>query len=180
MTVKNAAHRDEGEAPLQRTNKHRWIWLALIIALLIFAVAPLSTKHYFTCAICACNRTTVSALQIPISEDQTESDCSRWYRINVEPAHEHLWVRGPYSEMYSVVGLRVGRNQFAGDAEGPVIAFSSYSRLEMYQRCEDPMLARDTFIRLSRWEAHGTPRRDRQRAIERALTSWENANFAGP
>lgn len=165
---------------LQR-RRHRWARCStLALTLLGLAVIPMATKRYFTCAICACTRTTVSALQAPIIEKQAESECSRWYQDHVERSHEHLWVRGPYSEMYSLVGLRVSGHQISGDADGPVVYFSDSSRLEMYRRCENPRVARDAFVQLACWEADGTPERQQQRTLERELLDWEQTRFTGP
>jgi len=165
----------------QRRCRHRWgRCLTLVFTLLGLAVIPMATKRYFTCAICDCIRTTVSALQVPITEEQTESECSRWYQDQVERSHEHLWVRGPYSEMYSLLGLRVSGHQISGDAAGPLGFFSGSSRLEMYRRCENPRGAHDAFVQLASWEADGTPARQQQRILERKLFDWEQSDFKGP
>ena len=50
----------------------------------------------------------------------------------------------------------------------------------MYQRCPNPKLARDTFIRLSRWDAADTVKRQEQIAIELALAKWEDSGLLGP
>ena len=180
VPLKAESLKTEQPQRLQR-RRQRWArYLTLAIALLGLAVIPMAKKRYFTCAICACARTTISALQVPITEEQTESECSRWYQDHVERSHEHLWVRGPYSEMYSLVGRRVSGHQISGDADGPVVYFSASSRLEMYRRCENPRVARDAFVQLASWEADGTPERQQQRTLERELSDWEQSLFTGP
>ena len=70
----------------------------LAIALVIASIAPVAQKRYFTCAVCGMNRHTVRALSFSVKDTQTDTECSHWYRDNVEPQHEHIWVRGTWSE----------------------------------------------------------------------------------
>ena len=159
----------------------RWKFgFLLAIVLLCVAAMPLRTKRHSSCAVCGIQRHTVSTLSIPITETDTDTYCSRWYDQNVEPQHDHLWVRGAWSESFSVLGLRLSGSNMLSEADGPLIRFGSGTRHLMYQRCSDPKIARDAFVRLARWQPEDSAERDQQIAIERALATWEDSGLAGP
>jgi hypothetical protein len=154
--------------------------LLVSVALFTLLVAPVVQKQFLTCAVCGMTRHVVSTMSFPMKDTQFETECSHWYHDNVEPQHAHIWVRGTYSESYSAVGIQVAVSNIAGRADGPLIRFSSGIRHLMYQRCLDPTVAREAFIRLSRWEEPNTTERRNQIAIERALANWEDAGLVGP
>ena len=159
----------------------RWtLWLILVVASLIVSVAPLAKRRHFTCAICGMSRQTLFMLSIPIRETRADTNCSRWYRETVEPRHDHLWVRDTWSETCSVLGFRLFASNIAGHADGPLVRFGTDLRHLMYQRCSDPEVARDAFIRLSRWGTEGTAEREEQIAVEMALAEWEDSGLTGP
>ncbi|MBW3540872.1 MAG: hypothetical protein KY476_11425 [Planctomycetes bacterium] len=165
--------------PPQPTSRWRR-WLLAATAFLVLAIAPLAEKRYFTCAACGMQRHTVHALSFQVWKALRETNCSRWYRHNVEPHHEHIWVRGGVSEAYSLLGIRIGVSLSSGDIDGPLVRFGSGVRHLMYQRCDDRLALRHAFLRLSRWEKPDTTEREKQLALELALAKWEESGLAGP
>ena len=164
-------------------SRRRLFWksgLVGTIVLLCVAAMPLRTRRHFSCAVCGMQRQVEFTLSLPIGETDTETDCCRWYDQNVEPQHDHVWVRGPWSETFSVLGLRLYESNISSAADGPLMRFGSGTRHLMYQRCADPKIARDTFVRLARWEPEGSAERKQQIAIERALAAWEDSGLVGP
>ena len=151
---------------------------AVVVGALLFV--PVVKKDYFSCAICGMQHRETSFAGFRFAAADEETDCSNWYRKNVEPRHEHLWIRATWSEAYGLCGVpRIGSN-FAHRADGPIIRFGSQERMLIYQHCPDPELARAAFVRLSRWEAHTTEKREKQREIELNLAEWVESSFQGP
>ena len=132
------------------------------------------------CAICQVNRHDVRFAGLVTTVSEEETDCSIWYRENIEPRHAHVWVRGTWSESYNAFGVRLYGSNISGRAGGPIVRFGSGEVMLMYQRCPDPERARSAFLRLSKWEADSTKGREEQLDIELKLARWADSGLVEP
>lgn len=148
--------------------------------MLAISVIPIAEKKHFTCAACGMGRHTITAFWLTVRDAQTDTACSDWYRKWIEPQHDHIWACGTYSGHYSAIGMHLGGSNILSRADGPIIFIPSRTRLMMYECCDDPILARDTFIRLARWEPIDSAAQKEQAEIQRALDEWMNSGLECP
>jgi hypothetical protein len=143
-----------------------FIWLAMLGSSLLGI--PVYSRRPFTCAVCRADRVDVHCLGLTWS-NQEETDCSRWYRANVEHSHSHIWSKCGYCQRFGIPGLGGGYSCFTG---APIAMLSRTLQVEIYQRFEDPLEAKRLFVRLGR----GDQETYRMRV---ALTGWIGEHYPG-
>lgn len=152
-----------------------------VLVLTAFLLVPVAHTFSYSCAACGKHRTDLLAFGMPLSRTESETDCSRWYRNNLEPHHDHLWVRNPWSQNYYLWGTLPGfGNQSSNLADGPLAFVGTGMRLLIYQESDDPKKVRDIFIRLAKWESGSPQQRAEQEALFRQLNDWQNNGSGDP
>lgn len=157
-------------------------WM-LGVALINFValIVPCVTHETFTCAICHAKQHERRFFGIGIGGDDKfkDTECSIWYRENVEPRHGHVWCRGPGQVSYNVIGIPY-TSISSGKASGPIAGFGAAEALLVYQNCPDQGQAREVFLRLAKWEPYETLAYKNQREIGRQLRRWLDAYCREP
>jgi hypothetical protein len=158
----------------------RKLWLTAAVAAALLFI-PCTTKEFFSCAICQAKRSELRVLGMAIgtAPDVRDTECSIWYRENVEPQHEHVWVRGAYAESRSLCGIPF-MSISSARAGGPIVRFGAGEAMIIYQHSPQPSAVRAAFLKLARWEQHGTQARADQTEIERRLARWLEAGCPEP
>jgi hypothetical protein len=100
---------------------------------------------------------------------QEETDCSLWYRENVERSHVHAWVRRTCCRPFGIPGLFGGYRCFIG---GPLTGLSRTVQMSIYQHFGDRLEAKRLFMRLGQTDVE----RDR---IWEALMGWVDEGYPG-
>jgi hypothetical protein len=72
-----------------------------------------------------------------------ETDCSLWYRGNVEPSHTHAWVKCTCCQRIGIPGLFGGYACIIG---GPLTGLSRTVQMTIYEHFEDRLEAKRLFI----------------------------------
>lgn len=108
-------------------------------------------RRPYTCAVCRADKEDVHCLGLKWSH-QEETDCSRWYRANVEPSHAHVWLQCTYCRRFGIPGLWGGYGCTVG---GPITGLSRTVQTQIYQHFEDRFEAKRLFIRLGQLDKEG-------------------------
>jgi hypothetical protein len=95
------------------------------------------SRHPYACAVCRENRVEHSWFGLKWS-DKEETDCSRWYRSNVERTHAHYWVERTHCRWFGVPGLYGGYSCTIG---GPITGLSQTVQIEIYKHFKDRLEA---------------------------------------
>ncbi len=163
----------------KRRKRRRWI--LLVFAFLILLFVPLVQETSFKCAICAQQRKEQRVVGILASRSERDTECSNWYRANVEPQHNHVWVRGPMAYGSTLYGLPIYMSQLSSRVNGPIFWLGSdRSKLVMYKKSPDPVLTRDLFLRLARYRPHGTEEYKQQTQLFQRIQDWMESGCEGP
>ena len=129
---------------------------------------PGCSRRPYTCAVCRENKVDHTCLGLKWS-DREETDCSRWYRENVEPSHTHIWIKCTYCRRFGIPGVFGGYGCVIG---GPLTGFSRTVQIQIYQHFEDRLEAKRLFIRLGRTDGESSRTWD-------LLMGWVNAGYPG-
>jgi hypothetical protein len=129
---------------------------------------PGYSRRPYTCAACRADKVDYHLLGLTWS-DQEDTDCSRWYRENVERSHAHAWIGCTYCRRFGIPGLTGGYACFVG---GPLTGLSRTVQMTIYQHFEDRLEAKRLFIRLGQTDAE-SPR------LWEALMDWVDRGYPG-
>lgn len=127
-----------------------------------------SYRRSYTCAVCRVDRVDHQLLGLCWSR-QEETDCSRWYRENVEQSHVHSWVKYGYCRYIGIPGLYSG---YACVIGGRLTGLSRTVQTNVYQHIGDRLEAKRMFIRLGQTDGDS----DR---IWDALMRWVDEGYPG-
>lgn len=163
---------------------HRNKALALFVACVIIIVLAhlLLSSHainrrYYTCALCRASRIDhTSELTGRTRSVFGESSCSKWYQANIEPDHNHLWVRSSTVGLINFYGQTIG---VADNDEMPgrvIWKLSPDQQIAFYKHIDDPVRARTLFTGLAQPEAL-VDRNDF--SILHSLRQWADSDFQG-
>lgn len=181
------------------SSKKRWSTprlILLVFVVLILLFFPFAHETWFQCAACSMSHSELRIAGILVSSSEEETECSKWYRANVEPQHNHVWVRGPMGYGINIYGYIIyGSNLYGPDGysmpmfmsqlssrvSGPIFWLSSdYEKMEMYKASPDPILTRDLFLKLARYEPHGTEEYKQQMELINRLKNWSESGCKDP
>ena len=187
------------ETAPDKSSRKRWPiswWVLLAFSLLILLFFPFGHETWFKCAACSMSHSELRIVGILTSCSEEETECSKWYRANVESQHEHVWVRGPMgygksiygyifygSDIYSPDGYRMPMfmTQIGSRVSGPLFFLGGdSSKLEMYKASPDPVLTRDLFLKLSSFKPPDTAEYKQQMEIFERLENWGNSGYKAP
>jgi hypothetical protein len=104
-----------------------------------------------------------------IWSDLSETDCSRWYRENVEPSHAHAWAAHGYCRRIEIPGLY---RAFACSIGSPIAGLSDRVQINIYDHFNDRLEAKLMFLSMVGWDTGG----GRQL---KALMGWVNEDYPG-
>src|SRR5438270_3766258 len=90
------------ERPVRYLSKRPGFVVLVAIAAVVLLGLPCYSRRYNSCALCRLGRFDYSCLGIPWSTYR-ETECTKWYRDQIDARHEHVWVSGSTS---------TGRNVF--------------------------------------------------------------------
>ncbi len=179
-----SAEQENSEATATNTNKKRWPIRRLILfvfVLLILLFFPFAHETWFRCAICSTSHSELRILGILASSSEKEGECSKWYRANVEPHHDHVWVRSPMAYGYSLCGLPIYMSQSTLLVNGPIVWLSSDRlKIKMYEASPDPVLTRDLFLQLARYKPFDTEEYKHQMELINRLKHWSESGCQDP
>ncbi|WP_417385810.1 hypothetical protein [Gimesia sp.] len=167
-------------------SRQRWIRSIILIALglLFLFYFPVIRETYFRCAICGMNHTEkrVTAFGWLISSWEQPTESSDWYQANVEPEHQHTWVRTCFSQQKNCFGQVVLMQQLTSLASGPFswLFLGDYRHIELYKRSPDPAQARALLLKLAYFEPEGSPERKVQDEIFSRFREWRSNGIPGP
>ena len=167
------------------TSKHKYRkrrrWVLLVTTILILTFFPIGHETWFRCAVCSMPHSELRIAGILASSSEQETECSKWYRANVEPHHIHVWVRGPMAYGSTLYGLPIYMSQLSSRVSGPIFWLGSdRSKLVMYKKSPDPVLTRDLFLRLARYKPHGTEEYKRQTELFQRIQDWMESGCEDP
>jgi hypothetical protein len=138
--------------------RRRWLWRLACALIVIWGASALGiqacSRRSYTCAICRLGRVNHRCLFVTWSVDQ-ETECSRWYRENVEPSHSHVWTKCSYCERFGIPGIWSG---YACVIAGPITGLSETVQIEIYRHFENRLEAKALLARLGegdgrQWDA---------------------------
>jgi hypothetical protein len=121
------------------------------IALLAFGLSGLSaySRRPYTCAACRADKVNYRFLGLRWS-DLEDTDCSQWYRENVERSHDHVWLGCTFGRRIGFPFLAEGYGCFVG---GPLTGLSRTVQMAIHQHFEDRLEAKRLFIQLGQMDA---------------------------
>jgi hypothetical protein len=122
----------------------------------------------FTCAVCREGKVESRFLGLSWAS-QAETDCSRWYRDNVEPTHPHAWAAHASCQRIGIPGLSSG---FACSMGSPIAGLSERVQVHIYEHFQDRLEAKRLFLSVAR-------RDDMSGHRWEVLMAWVNANYPG-
>lgn len=164
----------------------RWIRSIILITLglLFLFYFPVIGETYFRCAICGMNHTEkrVTAFGWLISAWERPTESSDWYQANIEPVHQHVWVRGTCAEGKNVFGQTVLMQQVSSLASGPFswLYLGNFKLIEFYKESPDPAQARTLLLKLAHFEPEGSSERKVQDEIFSRLWEWRSNGMQEP
>jgi hypothetical protein len=129
---------------------------------------PGCSRIPYTCAVCRKDKVDHRCLGLGWSEQQ-ETDCSLWYKANVERTHLHVWVERTHCRRFGIPGLYGGYGCKIG---GPLTDLSRTVQINIYQHFRDRADAKQLFIRLGHMDDEGHRLWD-------ALMEWVDVDFPG-
>lgn len=152
-------------------------WLiVLAIGLAMVAAVPYFVTGYhdhYTCVLCRTIRTDYIYVDRKWKTNITETACSRWYRDNVEPTHDHVWVISRDSVLRDLYGQRFGA--FSRDPAGKAIWWlNPDDQIAIYEHLPAGDRKR---IFLSFATPNSANGRDYE--IVRSLEEWKEGGFKG-
>ncbi|WP_417388797.1 hypothetical protein [Gimesia sp.] len=126
------------------------------------------------------NRVTAFGWLISSWERPTES--SDWYQANVEPEHQHVWIRGTCAEGKNVFGQTVLMQQVSSLASGPFswLYLGNFKLIEFYKESPDPAQARALLLKLAYFEPEGSPERKVQNEVFSRFWEWRSNGMQDP
>jgi hypothetical protein len=146
---------------------------AVMSGLILFVIT--GYHDHWTCALCRCGRTDYVYLDQMWRTELQENACSQWYSKNVEPDHDHVWVRARATALRDLYGNRFGAMD--RDPVGRTIwSLSSDDQLRIYQHFPNPRDAKSVFFELASPQAKV---KDTDYQILNALLAWRDSGFAG-
>jgi hypothetical protein len=151
--------------------------LNLLALLTVLAAIPCFITGYhdhYTCVLCRAFRTDYIYLDHNWRTNVNETACSRWYRLNIEPTHRHVWVRGRDAVYRDLYGRRFAA--ISRDRAGKAIWFlrpddqmAIYERLPVGER-------KRIFLSIS----DANPATGRDYEIVHSLQDWKVSGFREP
>jgi hypothetical protein len=155
--------------PARGPRLSRFLVLAFAAFLGSYALGfPGCSRDPYTCAVCRAEKVDKSCMGLKWS-DQEETDCSRWYRDNVEQTHAHFWVRRTVCRRFGIPGLYGG---YACSIGGPITGLSRTVQISIYEHFANKGEAKQLFIDLGKMELGS----DRKWTV---LMEWVDAGFSG-
>ena len=148
--------------------------LAALLGSCLLGFASYSRRPY-TCSICRMGKVDHQCLGLKWF-DQEETDCSLWYRSNVERSHSHAWVQCTYCRRFGIPGLSGG---YACVIGGPITGLSRTVQMEIYRHFEDRLEAKKLFMRLRRDRRRKRSHVDSTDGLGRRGLSRHLARFVG-
>ena len=161
---------DNEVSPYQKhTRPGRWLKL-LGLAFVVWLGSSIlglqgCSRIPYTCAVCREDRVDHNWFGLRWS-DREETDCSRWYQSNVEPAHAHCWAECSHCRRFGIPGLYTGYGCIIG---GPITGLSRMVQIEIYQHFENRLEAKQLFVRIGQGDSHAWD----------ALMEWVDAGYPG-
>ena len=144
----------------------RYIGLAFVVLLGSSLLGfPGCSRTPYTCAVCREDRVDHRWFGLEWS-DQEDSECSRWYQSNVEPAHAHCWAERTHCRRFGIPGLYSGYACFVG---GPITGLSKSVQIDIYKHFENRIEAKQLFVRLGQGDYRPWD----------ALMGWVDAGYPG-
>lgn len=141
-------------------------------ALALMAAAILLPNAYsgrrYTCAACRIERVNHRFLAHHW-DTLRETECSRWYAANVEPAHAHSW--SAYGQCRRI-GIPFLYSGFACSMGGRINMFFSACQIEVYEHSRDRMEAKGLFLKCSELDPEGG-------TVMASLLSWIASDYQG-
>jgi hypothetical protein len=129
-------------------------------------LASHSNRRY-TCAVCREGKVESRLLGLSWAS-QHETDCSQWYRENVEPSHAHAWAGRGYCQPMGFLGL----GGVACSIGSRITMLSESEQVKIYEHFENRLEAKQIFMRLAR-------RDDEDDELYIALLRWIDQDYPG-
>ncbi len=166
-----------GQPVRYRFTRSEWLAVSVIVAVsaALLLSGPIYSRRYHSCALCRLGRTDYRCLAASWSKYE-ETACTTWYRQNVSPSHEHIWVSS---------STEAGRNIFGtviwiadGDPRA-LFRLSPLQQIEIYKRIGDPKESNRLFLTVGRDKGTGD-RAERRQIYDAAgtLRDWAESGFA--
>ena len=147
--------------------------IVLVTILLLLWNTHVEERVRYTCVICRLTRQDTSYFGFT-SERLRETACSEWYEKNVEPKHEHAWLRFPSWTRHNIFGSAIA---VASSLRGKTLfSITPEEQREIYEHFGEPGRAADIFLGLL---DENTVEEGRDWDIVSALKSWRRARFEG-
>jgi hypothetical protein len=144
---------------------------------ILSAIAPFFITGYhdlWTCALCRSFRTDFIYLGKLWRSEISETTCTQWYRDNVEPEHDHIWVHGRASALRDLYGNRFGA--IDRDPVGRTIwRLSPEDQISFYQHFSNPNEGKSVFLNLAN---PNTKTNNKDFDILNQLLAWKESGFA--
>ena len=155
--------------------------VCLLAVAFVLAEVQMGSRAKSTCVLCRLDRTETTLYGLRwVSYRETE--CSTWYRANLDAGHAHLWEWTGCRQMLNGFSQRLGWECRA--TRHPIYELPAGAQVEIYQHFPDPAAARRLFAGLVHPERVGPPRREdwgpEDKRIVDALAAWWMADFPTP
>jgi hypothetical protein len=152
-----------------RSRGRRLLGFALLAFLGLWLLGFPGCYHRpYTCAVCRMDRVDHHLLGLRWSRLE-ETDCSRWYRENVEQSLVHAWVKGTCCQRIGIPGLFGGYGCIIG---GPLTGLSRTVQTTIYEHFENRLEAKRLFIRLGQTD-------DESYRTWKTLMGWVDEGYPG-
>lgn len=183
MSVEKSQPETTTKARPRKRRVLRWLIVFAIAGCFLY-LFPVISETYFKCAICSMRHTEqrVIGAGFLISAWERPTPSSDWYQANIEPEHEHVWVRGGYAEGKNCLGVPIAMWQLSSLVTGPYswLPLSRDKQMIIYQKSPDPQQARAMFLQLAHNEPYGSKAYEKQQETIRILDEWMKTGMKAP
>ena len=146
----------------------RRIWLPWLAFAGILWVSVFSfSQARYTCSACRAYKVQTKWLGMAWSREE-ETECSRWYRANVEASHDHLWEVYTHCRRLGWFGL----SGYGCTIGGAITMLSETWQIELYQHFDNKLEAKALFAGMGRNSKEGS-------RIWTALQEWSDQGYPG-
>ncbi|WP_145112051.1 hypothetical protein [Gimesia panareensis] len=159
-------------------------WIKAILLLLFLLLFPMIIATYHDCAICGMKHTEWRMIGVGwlLSSRNRATPCSDWYREQVEPEHQHVWVRRTSADGFDIFGWQVASWLSGRLASGQFswLTLGVHTQQEIYQKSPDPAQARTLFLKLARFDKSSVKANQLQDQLFSRLNDWIESDLKDP
>ena len=156
--------------------------ISLIVIVLLFLLVPgteTRRRQYLSCALCRLARCDYKSVFGNRWSEFEESECTRWFRKNIAPQHEHVWQRSSSMGGSNIFGTPI----WVSDTGRPtgIHSLTAQEQIAVYQHIPNIEEAKRLFVAMRDDTESGDQSRYRRVHVRSGiLQDWADSSFAKP